>query len=322
MSKNKILQVENLRKYFPVQGNNLFRKDTVKAVNDVSFHLYKGETYGLVGESGSGKSTLGRTLLRIIEPTSGKIMYKDKNILDLNNRQMSKLRMDLQMVFQDPYSSLNPRMKVGKAILEPMNIHKIGDKENRKETVFKLLEKVGLKPEHYNRFQKDFSGGQRQRLVIARSLAVKPKLLVCDESVSALDVSVQSQIINLFKDLQEEYQLTYLFISHDLSVIRYISDRVGVMYLGQLVEEGKVDDLFENPLHPYTQSLISSIPRATNAQKRDRIVLKGDIPSPIDLPKGCFFYSRCPLAKDICKNIKPQQKCLDKEHWVACHLYN
>jgi oligopeptide transport system ATP-binding protein len=319
--ENKLLQVENLKKYFRVKGKGLFQHNTVKAVNDVTFHMIEGETYGLVGESGSGKSTVGRSLLRSIEPTSGKVLYRNRNIVDLEEAEMLKLRKDLQMVFQDPYSSLNPRLRVGKAIEEPLNIHQIGDIASRRQLAMQLLEKVGLQAEYYDRFPNEFSGGQRQRIVIARALAVNPKLIVCDEPVSALDVSVQAQIINLFKELQSQLKLSYLFISHDLSVVRHISDRVGVMYLGQLVEEASVDQLFEDPLHPYTKALISSIPRSNPNISRERIVLQGDIPSPIHLPTGCFFHPRCAYATKQCKEQEPTKKKIHSTHWVSCHLY-
>jgi len=320
--KEMLLQVSNLRKYFQVKTDRIFQRNTVKAVNDVSFHIYEGETYGLVGESGSGKSTVGRTLLRSIEATSGSVLYKNQNIYDLNGSQLLKLRKDLQMVFQDPYSSLNPRIRIGNAIEEPLKIHHIGDPKSRREMALTLLEKVGLPKEYYHRFPNEFSGGQRQRIVIARALAVNPKLIVCDEPVSALDVSVQAQIINLFKELQSQFKLSYLFISHDLSVVRHISDRVGVMYLGQLVEEAQVDRLFQEPLHPYTKALMSSIPRSKPNVKRERIILEGDIPSPIHLPQGCFFHPRCPFVKKECKESTPVKVKINSEHWVSCHIYN
>jgi peptide/nickel transport system ATP-binding protein/oligopeptide transport system ATP-binding protein len=320
--ENALLRVENLKKYFRIKTKSLFKHNTVKAVNDISFHILEGETYGLVGESGSGKSTVGRSLLRAVEPTSGNILYRNSNIMQLGVPELFKFRKEMQMVFQDPYSSLNPRIRVGNAIEEPLNIFNIGDKSSRRQMVMELLAKVGLPPEYYYRFPNEFSGGQRQRIVIARALAVNPKLIVCDEPVSALDVSVQAQIINLFKDLQSQFKLAYLFISHDLGVVRNISDRVGVMYLGQLVEEGSVDKLFENPLHPYTQALISSIPRSKPNISRERIILQGDIPSPIHLPKGCFFHPRCAFAKKECKEEEPRKINIDSDHWVSCHLYN
>lgn len=321
MNENRLLQVEELKKHFRIKSKSLFKKDVVKAVNTISFHINEGETYGLVGESGSGKSTVGRCLLRAIEPTSGKILYKEQNISELKPSELIKIRKDLQMVFQDPFSALNPRQRVGNAVKEPLTMHNIGDKKSRKNIVMDLFEKVGLPADCYYRFPNEFSGGQRQRIVIARALAVNPKLIICDEPVSALDVSVQAQIINLFKELQEQFKLSYLFISHDLSVVRHISDRVGVMYLGQLVEEANVDQLYKEPLHPYTQALISSIPKSKPSSSRDRIILQGDIPSPINLPSGCFFHPRCPHAMNHCKEEAPVKTQIDSDHWVACHLY-
>lgn len=321
LQEERLLQVENLKKYFRIKTKGFFKKDTVKAVSDVTFHIKEGETYGLVGESGSGKSTVGRTLLRAIEPTSGKILYKNSDITKIKNSELIKIRKDLQMVFQDPYSSLNPRQRIGGAIEEPLNIHNIGDKKSRKEIAMQLLEKVGLSTDYYYRFPNEFSGGQRQRIAIARTLAVNPKLIVCDEAVSALDVSVQAQIINLFKELQNQLKLSYLFISHDLGVVRHISDRVGVMYLGQLVEEASVERLYKNPMHPYTQALISSIPRSKPDTSRERIILQGDVPSPIHLPKGCFFHPRCAHATEQCKKQAPEKISVDSNQWVACHLY-
>ncbi|MHB1652592.1 MAG: ABC transporter ATP-binding protein [Desulfitobacteriaceae bacterium] len=321
--ENTLMEVVELKKFFYLKGGGLFlgKSETVQAVNNVSFHLLEGETYGLVGESGSGKSTIGRAILRSIEPTSGKVFYRNRNIFALPRSELDKLRKEMQMVFQDPYSALNPRIRIGKAIQEFLDIHEVGDKGSRKEIVMDLLSKVGLQPEYYERFPREFSGGQRQRIVIARALSLKPKLIVCDEPVSALDLSIQSQIINLFKDLQKQFKLTYLFISHNLNVIRYVSDRVGVLYLGELVEEANVDDLFETPLHPYTQALISSIPRTKYDKTSDRIILEGDIPSPINPPSGCFFHPRCPQAKKICKEESPVKKVIKANHWVACHLY-
>ena len=320
---NTLVSVNNLYKHFYLKGGTVLKpkKDVVKAVNNVSFEIKSGETYGLVGESGSGKSTIGRTLLRALEPTSGEVIFKGVDITRLSRSELNKLRLEMQMVFQDPYSALNPRMRIGPAIQEALEIHNIGDKQSRKERVIELLTQVGLQPEYYNRFPREFSGGQRQRIVIARALALNPKLVVCDEPVSALDLSIQSQIINLFKDLQKQFKLSYLFISHNLSVIRYISDRVGVLYLGQLVEEAEVDRLFSNPLHPYTRALLSSIPKDKPRDMKERILLEGDIPSPIDLPPGCSFHTRCKSAMSICKEVTPQRIDMDKDHWVACHLY-
>lgn len=322
MSNEPLLDVQHLKKYFPVTGS-FGRlggvKGEVKAVNDVSFHLYPGETYGLVGESGSGKSTTGRTVLRLLEPTAGKVIYKGKNIFELPKKEMRAIRKDLQMVFQDPFSSLNPRIRIGQAIEEPLAIHKLAHGNERRERVFEILNKVGLQSEHYYRFPHEFSGGQRQRLGLARALIVNPKIVICDEPVSALDVSIQSQVLNLLKEMQEELELTYLFITHDISVVRYISDRIGVLYLGKLVEEAPTDSLFAAPLHPYTQALFSAVPG--RAKKRERIVLKGEIPSPLHPPSGCVFHTRCPHVMDICKTQLPEKRESSPNHYVACHLY-
>lgn len=327
LSMNKqqpLLEVKHLKKYFPVTGQ-FGRlggiKGEVKAVNDVSLNLYEGKTYGLVGESGSGKSTTGRTILRLLEPTDGEILYQDQDLLQFSKSEMRKVRKDLQMVFQDPFSSLNPRKRVGQILEEPLNVHSIGDKKERKERVLDILNRVGLGIEHYYRYPHEFSGGQRQRLGIARALVLNPKVIICDEPVSALDVSIQSQVLNLLKELQEELNLTYLFITHDISVVRHISDRIGVMYLGQIVEEASTDQLFASPLHPYTQALFSAVPQPTVNQKRERIVLKGDIPSPLNPPTGCIFHTRCPFAMDICKKVAPERKEVEPGHVVACHLY-
>lgn len=324
MNSEPLLDVQNLKKYFPVTGpfGRLGGvKGQVKAVNDVSFQLYEGETYGLVGESGSGKSTTGRTVLRLTKPTEGKVMYKNQNIFDLSKKEMRPIRKDLQMVFQDPFSSLNPRIRIGQTLEEPLAIHSLADGNERKSRVFDILDKVGMKLEHYYRFPHEFSGGQRQRLGLARALIVNPKVIICDEPVSALDVSIQSQVINLMKQLQSELQLTYLFITHDISVVRYISDRIGVMYLGKIVEEAPTDSLFKEPLHPYTQALFSAVPGKNRTGKRERIVLKGEIPSPLNPPIGCMFHTRCPHAMDICKREIPQKREMDPKHFVACHLY-
>lgn len=319
-----LLEVQNLKKYFPVTGS-FGRlggiKGHVKAVNDVSFQLRKGETFGLVGESGSGKSTTGRTMLRLTEPTSGKVIYKDQNIFDLSSKEMKAVRKDIQMVFQDPYSSLNPRIRIGHALEEPLLIHSLAERNERKEMVLDILTKVGLKKEHYDRYPHEFSGGQRQRLGLARALIVNPKMVICDEPVSALDVSIQSQVINLLRELQQELGLTYLFITHDISVVRHISDRIGVMYLGQIIEEAPTDSLFINPSHPYTQALFSAVPGGKREQSRERIVLKGEIPSPLNPPSGCIFHTRCPFAMDICKVDIPERREISKEHFVSCHLY-
>lgn len=323
--KDPILDVRNLKKYFPVTGR-LGRlggvKNHVKAVNDVSFQLYEGETYGLVGESGCGKSTTGRTILRLTEATDGQVLYQGQDVFSLSTKELKEIRKDLQMVFQDPYSSLNPRIRIGEMLEEPMIIHQMGaDKHERRQHVFDILQRVGLLPEHYYRFPHEFSGGQRQRLGLARALIANPKIIICDEPVSALDVSIQSQIINLLKRLQKELGLTYLFITHDISVVRHISDRIGVMYLGDIVEEAPTDSLFTSPLHPYTQALFSAVPSTTRTKEKERIVLRGEIPSPLDPPSGCTFHTRCPFAMDICKREVPIHKEIHPQHKVACHLY-
>ncbi|MDQ0154025.1 ABC transporter ATP-binding protein [Robertmurraya andreesenii] len=319
-----LLDVRNLQKFFPVTGQ-LGRiggvKGQVKAVNDVSFQLFEGETYGLVGESGCGKSTTGRTLLRLTEPTGGKTIYKNQDIFQASKKELRSLRKDLQMVFQDPYSSLNPRKRIGQTLEEPLVIHSLGSKEERRERVFDILNKVGLGVEHYYRYPHEFSGGQRQRLGLARALVMNPKVVIYDEPVSALDVSIQSQVINLLKKLQDDLKLTYLFITHDISVVRHISDRIGVMYLGKIVEEAPTDSLFASPLHPYTKALFSAVPGANREHKKERIVLKGEIPSPLNPPSGCMFHTRCPFAMDICKKEVPVKKEMESKHFVACHLY-
>lgn len=320
-ARKKLLEIKGIKKYFPVKNVIGVTKKHVKAVDDVSFHLYEGETYGLVGESGCGKSTLGRTILRLTDPSGGETIFGGSDIFKLTNSEFRKKRQDLQMVFQDPYSSLNPRKRIGDSIAEPMVIHNIGTREERMERVFDILEKVGLHADTYYRFPHEFSGGQRQRIGLARALVVNPRLVICDEPVSALDVSIQSQIINLLEDLQEELGLTYLFVAHDLSVVRHISDRIGVMYLGKIVEEAETDELFANPLHPYTQALLSSIPHPNPKIKQKKVILKGEIPSPINPPTGCNFHTRCPLATDICKQIVPVSVEQAPGHFVACHLH-
>src|SRR5699024_915319 len=294
----------------------------VKAVDDVSFKLYEGETYGLVGESGCGKSTTGRAILRLIDPTEGKVMYKDQDILEQTRKENRSIRQELQMVFQDPYSSLNPRKRIGDTIEEPLIIHGIGNPEERTELVMDMLEKVGMRIDHYYRYPHELSGGQRQRVGLARALIVNPKIIIADEPVSALDVSIQSQVINLLQKLQYELKLTYLFIAHDISVVRHISDRIGVMYLGHLVEEAATDQLIESPLHPYTKALLSSVPIPNPKHKRERIILKGELPNPLNPPTGCVFHTRCPVAMDICKQHKPRLKQTDNDKKVACFLYD
>lgn len=294
----------------------------VKAVDNISFEVRSGETYGLVGESGCGKSTTGRTIMRLIEPTDGEAIYRDKNIYQLKEKELLEIRRAIQMVFQDPYSSLNPRKRVGHILEETLKIHHIGNKKERMDRVMSMLNVVGFQPEQYFRYPHEFSGGQRQRIGLARALMVNPELIICDEPVSALDVSIQSQVLNLLNKIQREFNLSYLFISHDLSVVRHISDRIGVMYLGKIVEEAITDELYKNPLHPYTQALFSAVPIANPELKRERITLKGEVPSPLNPPDGCVFHTRCPYATESCKQEIPMKKMVAPNHAVACHLYN
>lgn len=320
-NKDVLLKVEDLKKYFPIKAG-VMKKTAgyVKAVDGVSFEIYKGETFGLVGESGCGKSTTGRTILRLLEPTEGKIIFENEDITNYSKKELRKLRTDMQIIFQDPYSSLNPRMTVAEIIGEALRAHGISKGKELEDKIVKVVEKCGLSAYHIKRYPHEFSGGQRQRIGIARALILNPKFIVCDESVSALDVSIQSQIINMLKDLQEDMNLTYLFISHDLSVVKYISDRIGVMYLGQIVEQADKNELFDNPLHPYTKALLSSIPVSNPSQKKERFILQGDIPSPANPPKGCRFHTRCPNAMDICRNQVPKYKDIGNSHFVKCHL--
>ena len=315
-----LLEVKGLKKFFPVRGAFGNTVQQVKAVNDVSFSLNRGETFGMVGESGCGQSTLGRTILRLTEPTEGQALYEGDDLFAMDDASLQRARQDLQMVFQDPYSSLNPRKRIGATLEEPLSIHGIGTRQERAERVLEILNRVGLQPDHYYRYPHEFSGGQRQRIGIARALMVDPKLVVCDEPVSALDVSIQSQIINLLRQLQADFGLTFLFIAHDISVVRYISDRIGVMYLGRMVEQAPTDSLFATPRHPYTRALLSSVPIPNPAAKRDRIILRGEIPSPLNPPSGCIFNTRCPLAQDICRGQAPENREMSTEHFVACHL--
>lgn len=320
--KIPILEVKNLQKYYPVRTKPFKPKRSLRAVEEVSFSIEAGETYGLVGESGCGKSTTGKTLMRLQEASSGQVSFNGEDLLGAKGKSLKQMRRNIQMMFQDPYSSLDPRKRVGYTIEEPLKIHNIGTKKSRRELVMKILEKVGFTEEHYDRFPHEFSGGQRQRIGLARALVLNPSLLICDEPVSALDVSIQSQIMNLLKDLQEELGLSYLFIAHDLSVVRYISDRIGVMYLGRIVEEAPTDELMKNPLHPYTQSLFSAIPIPSPHKKKERIVLKGNVPSPLDPPKGCSFHTRCPYVMERCKTEIPSPMKVTNNHTVECHLYS
>ena len=316
-TKKPLLKVENLKKYFNVHGGKL------KAVDGLSFELYKGETLGLVGESGCGKSTAGKTILRLHEATEGRVLFQDDNIFELPKYKMKSIRKKMQIIFQDPYASLNPRMTVSDIIGEPLDIHKLAKGVEREERIKELLKLVGLNEEHMSRFAHEFSGGQRQRIGIARALAVEPEFIVCDEPISALDASIQAQVVNLMKDLQKTMGLTYLFIAHDLSMVRYISDRILVMYLGNMMELADSNVLNEKPLHPYTQVLLSAvlIPDPEIEKKRTRIEVEGEITSPIDPPPICPFYGRCPKSIDQCKKEKPQWKEVEKNHFVACHLY-
>ncbi|MET3291580.1 UNVERIFIED_CONTAM: oligopeptide/dipeptide ABC transporter ATP-binding protein [Brevibacillus sp. OAP136] len=322
MSKQKALvEVKQLKQYFPIKGGILGRTvNHVKAVDDISFSIYEGETLSIVGESGCGKSTTGRAILRLDEPSGGEIFYDQKNILSFNKMDMRKLRKDMQVIFQDPFASLNPRQTVGQILGEALTIQNVVPTEKRHDRITELLAHVGLRPDHIDRYPHEFSGGQRQRIGIARALAVEPKLIICDEAVSALDVSIQAQVLNLLKELQRQYKLTYLFISHDLGVVRHISDRVMVMYLGKVVEIADKKSLFENPQHPYTKALLSAIPVPNRKEKRERVMLSGDVPSPINPPQGCRFHTRCPFAVDRCKTEVPQLTGVTHTHQVACHL--
>ncbi|PAV30783.1 peptide ABC transporter substrate-binding protein [Virgibacillus profundi] len=315
-----LLEVEKLKKYYPIKGGIIQRTiSNVKAVHDVSLEVHEGETLGIVGESGCGKSTLGRTVLGLENLTEGSIRFRGDNIGGLSDRKLKKYKKDMQMIFQDPYASLNPRQRIGDALEEILIIHTKLSKKERRNRVQELLVEVGLKDEHFDRYPHEFSGGQRQRVGIARALAVNPSLIVCDEAVSALDVSVQAQIIKLLKELQSTHNLTYMFISHDLAVVRHMSDRVLVMYLGATAELGNSDQIYNNPLHPYTKALLSSIPRPIPGKKKERIQLVGDLPSASDYPSGCPFHTRCPIAKSHCAEVRPEWREVEEGHFVACH---
>ncbi|MYL49327.1 dipeptide ABC transporter ATP-binding protein [Halobacillus litoralis] len=324
LAQETILEVKNLKKYFPIKGG-IFGKKTlnqVKAVDDVSFHVNKGETLGIVGESGCGKSTTGKTILQLIEATDGEVLFKGKDITKASKQEMKNLRREIQIIFQDPFASLNPRMKVGEIIEEPLiNFGLYEGKKARRERVLELMDQVGLRPEQIDRHPHEFSGGQRQRIGIARALACEPSIIIADEPVSALDVSIQSQVLNLLRDLQKELGLTYIFISHDLSVVKHFCNRIGVMYLGRMVEMAGKHELYDRPLHPYAEALLSAVPVMDPKRKKKDIILEGDVPSPSDPPKGCAFHPRCPMKMDICSEVRPQ---LENQNgrFVACHLYD
>ncbi|ELK40727.1 ABC transporter ATP-binding protein [Brevibacillus agri] len=318
----ELLVVKNLKKYYPITGGILGGEvGVVKAVDDVSFTVKRGETLGLVGESGCGKSTTGRSLLRLIEPTAGEVTFDGVNVTALSTDAMRKMRRDMQIVFQDPFASLNPRHNIEKILEEPLIVHGIGTSAERKRKVQQMLEVVGLSSYHARRYPHQFSGGQRQRIGIARALMLNPKLIVADEPVSALDVSIQSQVLNLMQDLQRDMGLTYLFIAHDLSVVRHISDRVGVMYLGRIVELTTSNQLYTNPLHPYTKALLSAVPTPDPDAVRERVILQGDVPSPANPPSGCTFHTRCPHVTEECRSVRPAFQDVGDGHFVACHLY-
>jgi peptide/nickel transport system ATP-binding protein/oligopeptide transport system ATP-binding protein len=322
--RQPLVEVKDLKKYFPIK-NGVFKTDSyVKAVDGIDLEIFEGETYSLVGESGCGKSTLGRTIIRLMEPTGGQIEFRGHDISSISQRDLKEYRKDMQLIFQDPMASLNPRMRVGDILREPFKIHNLYTSAEQKEKIYGLLKSVGLNEEAFMKFPHEFSGGQRQRIVIARAIALSPKFIVCDEAVSALDVSIQSQIINLLKKLQKEYNITYLFISHNLSVVKYISDRMAVMYLGKIVEAAPKGEIFKNPMHPYTQALISAIPvpNSDKSRTREKIILDGEVPSPVNPPQGCRFHTRCPKVMPMCKEVEPQMVEIHQDHRVACHLYN
>ena len=322
-NRENCLEIQNLKKYFEIKAGFLKKPNILKAVDDVSFRIARGETMGLVGESGCGKTTIGRTVLKLYEPTDGKILYCGEDITNLDDKQMIPYRKKIQMIFQDPYTSLDPRMNVAHIIAEPIRFMHLMEGKDIMDRVRELVELVGLKQDHLNRYPHEFSGGQRQRIGIARALAAEPEFIVCDEPISALDVSIQAQIINILEDLQSKFNFTYLFISHDLAMVRHISNQVGVMYLGNLVEYAEVEELYEHMMHPYTKALISAEPAADpdKAEASQRIVLQGDVPSPINPAPGCPFRSRCQYAKEICGSVKPDLKKINDKHFVACHLF-
>jgi len=319
---DNILIVKNLKKYYPISNMSLKRKAYVKAVDDISFTIKRGTTMGLVGESGCGKTTVGRTILRLHDVTDGEVVFDGKNLAEVPPRELRKLRPQMQMIFQDPYSSLSPRLPVGEIIGEAVKEHKLVPKSEYRSYILKVMRDCGLQPHYFYRYPHEFSGGQRQRISIARAVALKPKFIICDEPVSALDVSIQAQIINLMKDLQEQYGYTYLFISHDLSVVEYLSDTIGVMYLGSMMEIGDKKRIFAKPMHPYTKALLSAVPKPDPDVKMNRIILEGDIPSPVNPPSGCKFRTRCPHAMKICAEKAPVLKEYEDDHKVACHLYD
>ena len=324
MQKNQVLvEVKDLKKYFPITRGIIFQRHVgdIKAVDGISFHIRQGETLGLVGESGCGKSTTGRTILQLYRPTAGEVYFEGEDLTALKGNALRRMRQRMQMIFQDPYASLNPRMTVGSIVGEPLEVHGVARGVEKRERVQELLRLVGLNPYFVNRYPHEFSGGQRQRIGVARALALNPSFIVCDEPISSLDVSIQAQVVNLLEDLQEQFGLTYLFIAHDLSMVRHISDRVAVMYLGKVVELTDRDSLYENPLHPYTQALLSAvpIPDPIVEERRQRIILEGDVPSPANPPQGCNFNTRCPVAMDICHQEEPEFKEVEDGHWVACY---
>ncbi|MBM3262207.1 MAG: dipeptide ABC transporter ATP-binding protein [candidate division Zixibacteria bacterium] len=316
-----LLTLEHLTKYFPLEHSMGGRHQggTVRALDGVSFSVEPGETFGLVGESGCGKSTLGLTVLQLYRPTAGKVLFEGQNLAGLTEQQLKPVRKKLQMIFQDPYASLDPRMTVGGIVQEPLDIHRIGDREERRARVRELLGLVGLNENHIDRYPHEFSGGQRQRIGIARAIALNPRLVICDEPVSALDVSIQVQVLNLLRDLQQNFKLTYLFIAHNLAVVAHISDRIGVMYLGKLIETGPTAAITDHPRHPYTQSLLSAVPEIDRRRQKKRIQLTGDVPSPVTPPSGCRFHPRCPIAKPNCTEQEPPLEQKESGHWVACH---